>query len=80
MSVGLCTADTEGVVVKKGMEMPLYASTLAHIPAAPDNEEALLVFGKQLLEALDAVHKQGYAHNDVKASNVFLTSEGWLHI
>ena len=34
--------------------------------------------GEQLKGTLAAVHIKGHGHNDVKASNVFITSDGEL--
>jgi serine/threonine protein kinase len=55
--------------------MPLYPATLQHVPR-PMGHASVLRCGQQLKTALDGIHSKGYGHNDIKASNVFLDSEG----
>ncbi|KAJ9534451.1 hypothetical protein QJQ45_016148 [Haematococcus lacustris] len=57
------------------MVMPLYPATLQHVPC-PMDPASLLRCGQQLRHTLTCIHSKGYGHNDVKASNVFLDSEG----
>lgn len=42
----------------------------------PMDESAVLICGKKLKATLQTIHARGYGHNDVKAANVFITSEG----
>lgn len=65
----------ESVHPKIGLVMPVYPSTLIHI-STPVKAGALLVFGNQIKAALHGMHSKGYCHNDVKATNVFITAEG----
>ncbi|KAL6756514.1 hypothetical protein V8C86DRAFT_1829505 [Haematococcus lacustris] len=46
-----------------------------HVPC-PMDPTSLLRCGQQLRHTLTCIHSKGYGHNDVKASNVFLDSEG----
>ncbi|DBB05369.1 TPA: hypothetical protein ACH3X3_010586 [Trebouxia sp. C0006] len=61
--------------VKHCLQMPVYPATLQHIPAAMQ-ESVILTFGRQLKTSLQNVHQKGYGHNDVKASNIFITATG----
>ena len=65
--------------VKRGMLMPLYPATLQHVPR-PMDEAHVLACGRQLKATLDAVHREGYGHNDIKAGNVFLDQNGEFKI
>ncbi|HRI50890.1 MAG TPA: serine/threonine-protein kinase [Pseudomonadota bacterium] len=42
----------------------------------PLTVEALLDFGIQIAEALEAAHAQGIIHRDIKSSNIFITETG----
>jgi serine/threonine protein kinase len=55
--------------------MPKYDSTLHHVPR-PHSAEFVLETGKQMKAALHFMHNKGYAHCDVKATNIFLDSTG----
>lgn len=61
--------------VKRALLMPLYPATLQHVPR-PMDPAAVLKCGQQLKSTLDSIHNKGYGHNDVKAPNVFLDTEG----
>jgi len=63
------------LTVKHCLQMPVYPATLQHIPA-PMQESVILTFGRQLKTSLQNVHQKGYGHNDVKASNIFITATG----
>ena len=49
--------------------MPLYPATLQHVPR-PMDEARVLACGLQLKATLDAVHREGYGHNDIKVGNL----------
>ena len=61
--------------VKHCLKMPLYPSTLQHLPV-PMDAPVVLACGKQLEATLKQVHNAGYGHNDVKAANVFISASG----
>lgn len=65
----------EALQVKHCLKMPMYPATMAHIPT-PMDESAVLVCGKKLKTTLQDIHARGYGHNDVKASNVFISKTG----
>jgi serine/threonine protein kinase len=60
---------------KRGLLMPLYPATLHNVPR-PMDETYVLDCGRQLKATLDAIHREGYGHNDIKAGNVFLDQNG----
>lgn len=68
-------SDSAAVLVKNVLLMPVYCATLNHIPK-PMEESRVLSCGKELKETLELIHKRGYGHNDIKAANIFLDSEG----
>ncbi|DBB11838.1 TPA: PR domain zinc finger protein 1 [Trebouxia sp. C0006] len=39
-------------------------------------ESVILTFGRQLKTSLQHVHQKGYGHNDVKATNIFISAAG----
>ncbi|DBA68913.1 TPA: Protein kinase, membrane associated tyrosine threonine 1 [Trebouxia sp. C0005] len=55
--------------------MPLYPSTLQHLPVSTD-APVFSLCGKQLEFTLKQIHNAGYGHNDVKAANVFNSASG----
>ncbi|DBA89314.1 TPA: Protein kinase, membrane associated tyrosine threonine 1 [Trebouxia sp. C0005] len=61
--------------VKHCLKMPLYPSTLQHLPV-PMDAPVVLACGKQLESTLKQIHNAGYGHNDVKAANVFISASG----
>jgi len=63
------------VSVKHCLKMPLYPSTLQHLPV-PMDAPVVLACGKQLESTLKQIHNAGYGHNDVKAANVFISASG----
>lgn len=61
--------------VKHCLKMPLYPSTLQHLPVSTD-APVFSLCGKQLEFTLKQIHNAGYGHNDVKAANVFNSASG----
>lgn len=43
-------------------------------------EEIIKCYLRQIIQALDYLHDQGISHNNIKAENIFITSEGKLKI
>ncbi|KXZ44093.1 hypothetical protein GPECTOR_74g707 [Gonium pectorale] len=56
------------------LKMPLYASSLAKLPAAPPG--AVLTGAQRMVAAVEWIHSKGYIHMDIKADNVFVDAEG----
>lgn len=44
------------------------------------SEDTVLGYFVQLISALSHVHAVGILHRDIKANNVFLTSQGWVKL
>ena len=57
------------------LQMPVYPATLRHMPI-PMAESVVLSYGRQLKFTLQIVHSKNYGHNDVKSTNVFISSTG----
>ena len=55
--------------------MPLYPSNLQHLPV-PMDERVVLACGRSLETTLKQMHGKGYAHNDIKAANVYISADG----
>jgi serine/threonine protein kinase len=59
----------------------LDGSTLKHrIEGHPLGNEALLDWGLQITEGLDAAHSSGIVHRDIKPANIFVTTRGHVKI
>lgn len=60
---------------KHCLVMPLYPSTLQHLPV-PMDELVVLACGRSLETTLKQMHSKGYGHNDIKAANVYISADG----
>lgn len=58
-----------------GILIPLYPATLDQV-AFPMPAADVLRVGKELYSAATFMHKKGYGHNDIKPSNVLVSTEG----
>ncbi|MGC4080595.1 MAG: serine/threonine-protein kinase [Vicinamibacterales bacterium] len=47
---------------------------------APLTNTKLVAIARQLFQALDAIHRAGIVHNDIKPANLFLTRDGVLKL
>ncbi len=70
-----CVQGDDGHPAKLGLQMPLYAATLQHMPKPLPFTDALII-GEEVLEGLLHMHSCGWGHCDVKSPNIFLTHEG----
>ena len=64
--------------VHKYLIMPNYGETLHYhmkTISSSNLSSSILSIGKQLLEALQAAHKAGYVHNDIKPDNILLDGQ-----
>lgn len=59
--------------------MPLYVASMQHVPPTMAESGALRL-GRDVKAGLHAMHKAGWAHNDVKASNILLDDNGCAHM
>ena len=71
--------DSDSVLLTGGLLMPVYACTLANVPAPYDDGRLLSVLTR-LSGALRNIHDAGWLHCDVKPSNIFMDAGGevWL--
>ncbi len=58
------------------MELLEGASLSERLLARPFTNDQLLEIGIQVADALDAAHRKGIIHRDVKPANIFITSRG----
>ena len=64
--------------VHKYLIMPNYGETLhSYMKTMNRNQSSsnILSIGRQLLEALQATHKAGYVHNDIKPDNILMKNK-----
>lgn len=59
---------------RRCLTMPIYPATLQQVPK-PMDEHAVLACGQRLEAVLRQIHEKGYGHNDIKASNIFLSEK-----
>ncbi len=62
------------------MEYVEGATLKEHIGAGPLSTEKLLALGIEITGALEAAHRAGIVHRDIKPPNIFITSRGTVKI
>lgn len=72
--------DTQGGIDFLSMEYIDGSPLSARIGSAPLQENEILHLGAQIAEGLDAAHRKGIVHGDLKPSNLMVTPEGRLKI
>jgi serine/threonine protein kinase len=56
--------------------MPLHPTTLEHLPYLQGEEVVLRRLWNQVSSGLSFLHEHGFAHMDVKPSNILITTSG----